>query len=100
MEMARLVGLFSFIALLVVAFPLAATARIVLKDTTIKSSHYPLTKWAYLGCFNETTLNEASAGERAMSNGISESLPNMSVRTCIAFCDSNRFTYAGMEYAR
>jgi hypothetical protein len=98
--MARLLDLLSFIALLVVAFPLAATARIVLKDATIKSSQHHLTKWAYLGCFNETTLNEASTGERAMSNGISESLPNMSVRMCIAFCDSNHFTYAGMEYAR
>jgi hypothetical protein len=70
-------------------------------NTAIKSSSYnPLNKWQYLGCFNEKIDLEASGGERALYAGILGSLPTMTVRICITFCDWNTYEYAGLEYAQ
>jgi hypothetical protein len=98
--MHRLLQLLFFIIALVQSFPRTTAARDISERVTARSKYAPLQNWMYLGCFNETTLNEATDGERALYDGISESLATMTVRMCVTFCDSNRFVYAGMEYFR
>lgn len=60
---------------------------------------YPSTKkWDYIGCYNETSPQEI--GPRILSGGIDEALPGMTVPMCLAFCFSNFFKFAGVEYAQ
>jgi hypothetical protein len=99
--MARLFNILSFLSLLAFAWPLGTMARIILENTAIKSSSYNQpNKWQYLGCFNEKIDLEASGGERALYAGIWGSLPTLTVRICITFCDWNTHEYAVLEYAQ
>lgn len=87
--MSRFMAVFSFLSLLILAYPLGATAQ--------SSSYNPLTRWKTLGCYNETLFHEDGAGYRALYDGPSESLPTMTRRMCITFCDSNDYPFAGTE---
>jgi hypothetical protein len=90
--MARLFDIFLILSLLILALPLGIIAQ--------SSPSTTLAKWRYLGCYNETIDHPKFGGERALYEGISESLPIMTVRMCIRFCDSNDYLYAGVEYAQ
>ncbi|OAA73501.1 Carbohydrate-binding WSC [Cordyceps fumosorosea ARSEF 2679] len=60
-------------------------------------------KYAYYGCYNETTLAEGSAGTRALAGGTSLVRPdNMTVPTCLSFCQDGdtKYRYAGVEWSR
>ena len=56
--------------------------------------------YTYQGCYNETTNINGTDGARALSNGASESVQNMTVESCIAFCEVRSYTFAGLEYTR
>jgi hypothetical protein len=55
--------------------------------------------WAYYGCYNETTTINGTDGLRALY-GIEETLTTMTVPTCLAYCQSNSYSFAGLEYTR
>lgn len=56
-------------------------------------------KWAYQGCYNETTLSNGTDGLRALS-GSTESNANMTVATCLAWCAGGSYSWAGLEFTR
>ncbi|KAJ9142223.1 hypothetical protein NKR23_g7499 [Pleurostoma richardsiae] len=60
-------------------------------------------KYAYYGCYNETTGLAGTSGARALSGGANEvGTGNMTVPICLGFCSSGgtEYKYAGIEYAR
>ncbi|KAL1884282.1 hypothetical protein VTK73DRAFT_3266 [Phialemonium thermophilum] len=74
-------------------------APTVVDASSVKTKH----RYAYLGCYNETTGIADSSGARALDGGINEVLPgNMTVRDCLTFCGdgSTQYKYAGLEYSR
>jgi hypothetical protein len=67
--------------------------------STVQARIYPgNSKYAYYGCYNETTKINNTAGLRALRGGTSESLDIMTVPMCLKFCRG--FEFAGLEYAR
>lgn len=56
-------------------------------------------KWAYQGCYNETTLANGTNGARALA-GSSESTDTMTVSICLAYCASGSYSWAGVEYTK
>lgn len=56
--------------------------------------------YTYYGCYNETVLLNNTGNVRALSGGQSEALSNMTVSTCINYCNNNSYTFAGLEYTR
>lgn len=57
------------------------------------SSNLPGT-WSYQGCYSE-----ASNG-RTLSGPSYTNTTGMTVETCIAFCDTQNYIYAGTEYSQ
>ncbi|XWW92620.1 hypothetical protein V2A60_000545 [Cordyceps javanica] len=60
-------------------------------------------KYAYHGCYNETTLAEGSAGTRALAGGTSlVQADAMTVPACLRFCQDGdtKYRYAGVEWSR
>lgn len=51
------------------------------------------TEWAYHGCWTDY-------GRRKLSGLSYVNSKNMTQENCIAFCDSHRFAYAGIEYGQ
>ncbi|KIN04658.1 hypothetical protein OIDMADRAFT_156821 [Oidiodendron maius Zn] len=89
--MSRLFDILSFLSLLALALPLGTQAQ--------SSSYNPVIRWRYLGCYNKT-IYYPGFGERALYDGVRESLSIMTVRMCITFCDSDDYVYAGVEYGQ
>jgi hypothetical protein len=87
----------AFLPLLVALFPLLVVAQ----DTP--KIYKDSGKYAYYGCYNETTDIAGSAKERALSGGLNEVLEGqMTVPKCMSFClsGSHEYKYAGVEYSR
>jgi hypothetical protein len=63
------------------------------------SIYQPSSGWVYYGCYNETTTINGTDGLRALY-GIEETLTTMTVPTCLAYCQSNSYSFAGLEYTR
>jgi hypothetical protein len=57
-------------------------------------------KYVYNGCYNETTLINGTGGQRALAGGMMESVDTMTVDTCLNYCSTGPYKYAGLEYAR
>ncbi|GJN73202.1 hypothetical protein PLICBS_007278 [Purpureocillium lilacinum] len=60
-------------------------------------------KYAYHGCYNETTEIPGSDHTRALGGGINEvKRGEMTVPMCLAFCSNSdtQYRYAGLEWAR
>lgn len=60
-------------------------------------------KYAYHGCYNETTEIPGSDHTRALGGGINEvKRGEMTVPMCLAFCSNGdtQYRYAGLEWAR
>jgi hypothetical protein len=60
-------------------------------------------KYAYQGCYNETTAVEGAGGVRALAGGINEVRKgDMTVQLCLGFCGNGetKYKYAGLEYSR
>jgi hypothetical protein len=95
--------------LLLIASILALSAQAFAQSTTSTGSQPASTTtasiipgespWSYHGCWNETTLAAGGGGARALS-GVEEDLTTMTADLCMAFCKSNSYTYAGIEYAK
>lgn len=69
--------------------------------TATSASLYPApTGWSYYGCYNETTLANGTEGARALNGGVMEDLATMTVPLCLAYCNSNAYKFAGLEYTR
>ncbi|KUJ22455.1 WSC-domain-containing protein, partial [Mollisia scopiformis] len=69
--------------------------------TATSASIYPApTGWGYYGCYNETTLANGTEGQRALNGGVMEALDQMTVPMCLAYCQSNAYAFAGLEYTR
>ncbi|PQE15506.1 WSC domain-containing protein [Rutstroemia sp. NJR-2017a WRK4] len=56
--------------------------------------------YEYLGCYNETTLVNNTAGLRALNDGPREAMDIMTVEMCLRFCKGYGLKYAGLEYTR
>ncbi|KAF7912961.1 uncharacterized protein EAF01_001982 [Botrytis porri] len=56
--------------------------------------------YTYLGCYNETSNTNTTGGLRSLNGGVTEALDVMTVPLCMAFCKSNGYAYAGIEYTR
>jgi hypothetical protein len=56
--------------------------------------------YEYLGCWNETTLVNNTAGLRALNDGPHEAMDIMTVEMCLRFCKGYGLKYAGLEYTR
>ncbi|KAG4027391.1 hypothetical protein MFRU_030g00270 [Monilinia fructicola] len=56
--------------------------------------------YTYFGCYNETSNTNRTGGLRALNGGVNEALDVMTVPLCMAFCKSNGYAYAGIEYTR
>jgi WSC domain len=81
--------------------PGALSQSTVTPENSINATIYPGTsKWEYYGCYNETTLTNGTNGARALSGGTSEAQDTMTVGTCLDFCASGSYQYAGLEYTR
>ena len=100
-----------FTLLIASLFSLSAQIAFVQATTTTSSAPattstgpatiYPGTsQWAYYGCYNETTLTNGTNGLRALNGGVNEALDSMTVDVCLAFCESNMYSFAGLEYTR
>jgi hypothetical protein len=95
--------------LLLIASILALSAQAFAQSTTSTGSQHASTTtasiipgespWSYYGCWNETTLAAGGGGARALS-GVEEDLTTMTADLCMAFCKSNSYTYAGIEYTK
>lgn len=60
-------------------------------------------KYAYYGCYNETTGIEDSAMTRALPDGINETKQGeMTVPLCLDYCGKGdtEYRYAGLEWSR
>ncbi|KAF7951375.1 hypothetical protein EAE96_006690 [Botrytis aclada] len=96
--------LLSFLTLTLTPLTLAQTS------TTPSSSPSPSTtlaaivpsasSYTYLGCYNETRNTNTTGGLRSLNGGVTEALDVMTVPLCMAFCKSNGYAYAGIEYTR
>ncbi|KAH8675720.1 hypothetical protein BX600DRAFT_432279 [Xylariales sp. PMI_506] len=110
----RIIPLSSFpiLAILILLFlpllPLSAAAEASSSSSSsaVPSIYDSSTTYRYVGCWNETTGLPHTAGNRALSGGVSESLAGaMTVPLCLDLCANNRsssrpYSYAGLEYAR
>ncbi|THW96498.1 WSC-domain-containing protein [Aureobasidium pullulans] len=56
--------------------------------------------YSYVGCWNETTGIEGTAGARALSGGKMESVDTATVEACLEYCGASNYQYAGLEYAQ
>ena len=56
--------------------------------------------YKYLGCYNETTTVNGTAGLRALNGGVQQADDTMTVQMCLGFCKSNGMEFAGLEYTR
>jgi hypothetical protein len=45
-------------------------------------------------------LTNGTNGLRALNGGVSEALDSMTVDLCLAFCKTNGYSFAGLEYTR
>jgi hypothetical protein len=76
---------------------MAATSSAPLPAAT--GAIYPGSQgYVYYGCYNETTLINGTGGRRALSGGIMEASDVMTVSTCIDYCSSSGYRFAGLEY--
>ncbi|KND89522.1 WSC domain-containing protein 2 [Tolypocladium ophioglossoides CBS 100239] len=85
------------LAALLLAFATAQQASD--KITIYKDSQ----KYAYYGCYNETTGIDGSDHSRALSDGINEvKRGEMTVPMCLSFCSGGKteYRYAGLEWSR
>lgn len=60
-------------------------------------------KYAYYGCYNETTEIDGSDHSRALSDGTNEvKRGEMTVPMCLGFCSGGKteYRYAGLEWSR
>lgn len=80
---------------LITALPLLVRAQ----SNPAATIYQPSTGWDYHGCFNETTTVNGTGGLRALY-GIEETLTTMTVPICLAYCQSNSYSFAGLEYTR
>ncbi|KAF8866392.1 WSC-domain-containing protein [Acephala macrosclerotiorum] len=90
---------------LFLAFTTTAQAQSTTATTesaaTATASIFPApTGWSYYGCYNETTLANGTDGLRALNGGVMEDLTTMTVPVCLAYCQSNSYSFAGLEYTR
>lgn len=56
--------------------------------------------WKYYGCYSETTLTNGTGGVRALNGGSNQDSDTMIVESCLAFCSSGGYGFAGLEYTR
>lgn len=57
-------------------------------------------KYEYVGCYSETTLNNGTNGMRTLNSGKTESVDTMTVESCLEFCDADGYEFAGLEYTK
>lgn len=72
---------------------------LLLALTTAQSIYPGDGKWAYQGCYNETTLSNGTDGLRALS-ATTETNENMTVSKCLTFCAGGGNSWAGLEYTK
>lgn len=104
--MARILpSLLTLLSLLALALALAqstTTSPSTASPTIVQS--IPGSKYAYFGCWNETTSVSGTGGARALDGGQNEVLEGqMTVPLCLAYCaggSSTQYKYAGLEFSR
>ncbi|KAF7918104.1 hypothetical protein BELL_0939g00050 [Botrytis elliptica] len=69
-------------------------------STTIATIIPSASSYTYLGCYTETLHTNTTGGLRSLNGGVTEALDVMTVPLCMAFCKSNGYAYAGIEYTR
>ncbi|TGO16207.1 hypothetical protein BTUL_0031g00730 [Botrytis tulipae] len=92
--------LLSFLSLTTLTLAQTSTAPASSTSTTIASIVPSASSYTYLGCYNETLNTNTTGGLRSLNGGVTEALDVMTVPLCMAFCKSNGYAYAGIEYTR
>ncbi|KAG4415268.1 hypothetical protein IFR04_011575 [Cadophora malorum] len=57
-------------------------------------------KYEYVGCYSETTLNNGTNGMRTLNSGKTESVDTMTVESCLDYCNADGYEFAGLEYTK
>ncbi|RAL60372.1 hypothetical protein DID88_000148 [Monilinia fructigena] len=93
--------MFSFLSLSPLTFAQTTTPATSSSSTTTVPATVPsASSYTYFGCYNETSNTNRTGGLRALNGGVNEALDVMTVPLCMAFCKSNGYAYAGIEYTR
>ncbi|MCJ1395049.1 hypothetical protein MMC18_007930 [Xylographa bjoerkii] len=74
--------------------PLPAPTRAASSATVVPSTAL----YTYIGCYNETTGDDAAGNVRALAGGNMTATSSMTVNYCLSYCGSS--AYAGIEYGR
>jgi len=78
---------------------LAQAAPAQLAPLTIVPSVSDL-PYHYYGCYNETTDSDTAGKVRALRHGSMTASDDMTVLSCLGFCNAAGKTYAGLEFSR
>ncbi|THV51886.1 hypothetical protein BGAL_0095g00010 [Botrytis galanthina] len=92
--------LLSFLSLTTLTLAQTSTTPASSTSTTIATIIPSASSYTYLGCYNETLNTNTTGGLRSLNGGVTEALDVMTVPLCMAFCKSNGYAYAGIEYTR
>ncbi|MCJ1294194.1 hypothetical protein MMC34_005751 [Xylographa carneopallida] len=74
--------------------PLPAPTKAASSATVVQS----IAAYIYIGCYNETTGDDAAGNVRALAGGNMTASSSLTVASCLTFCGSS--AYAGIEYGR
>ncbi|KAB8301302.1 hypothetical protein EYC80_003183 [Monilinia laxa] len=91
--------IFSFLSLSPLTFAQTTTPA-ASSTTTVPAIVPSASSYTYFGCYNETSNTNRTGGLRALNGGVNEALDIMTMPLCMAFCKSNGYAYAGIEYTR
>ncbi|KAJ8070738.1 hypothetical protein OCU04_001108 [Sclerotinia nivalis] len=92
--------LFAFLSLTSLTFAQSLTTSATSTSTATAAIVPSASSYTYIGCYNETSNTNSTGGLRALNGGVTEALDVMTVPLCMAFCKSNGYAYAGIEYTR
>ncbi|APA06218.1 hypothetical protein sscle_01g009880 [Sclerotinia sclerotiorum 1980 UF-70] len=92
--------LFAFLSLTTFTFAQSLTTSATSTSTATAAIVPSASSYTYIGCYNETSNTNSTGGLRALNGGVTEALDVMTVPLCMAFCKSNGYVYAGIEYTR
>ncbi|KAK6594410.1 WSC domain-containing protein [Botrytis cinerea] len=92
--------LLSFLSLTTLTFAQTSTTPASTTSTVIPTIVPSASSYTYVGCYNETLNTNTTGGLRSLNGGVTEALDVMTIPLCMAFCKSNGYAYAGIEYTR
>lgn len=79
-----------FVALGAASLHLTLASVIVRRDLSPPTT--PQAGWGYIGCFVD------SVAQRSLNGAVHYDTTGLMAQTCVAYCASAGFAYAGMEY--